>query len=244
MPPPSLDSFDAEQVAFAARAWTMKGEQEHRSAAVFAEAVSLLLFIGAPLDLVSAFSRVVSDEVLHTELCVRMAAALGAAPPAPRPLETGPVDAAGRRMRALRIVLVEGAIGETISSALFTTGRRIAEEPSIRAALSRILRDEVVHAKVSWEALAALVPGLAEAEQAALHEELRCALGAIEQDQMVPVLKRLERGDPFDGAWAALGVLPPELRVEAFYGALEKRVLPSLTKLGLDGAAAWNDRYR
>jgi hypothetical protein len=44
-------------------------------------------------------------------------------------------------------------------------------------------------------------------------------------------------------AYAALGVLNPEVRVDAFYLAVERLVLPRLTRVGLDGAMAWKTRY-
>ncbi len=236
--------FDTEAVRFASRAWTMKAEQEHRSAAVFADAVSLLVDTGAPLDVVSAIARVVSDEVAHTELCRRMAHAFGAETPILTPLAREPLAAEAGRARALRLLLVEGAIGETISCALFDAGRHVTKEPASRAALARILRDEVVHARVCWEALTVLVHARDDATIAALQRTATRALGGIEHTQMAPVLARLNRGDRFDAAWGELGVLPPETRVAAFYSAIEKRVVPRLTALGLDGEAAWRDRYR
>jgi hypothetical protein len=39
-------------------------------------------------------------------------------------------------------------------------------------------------------------------------------------------------------------VLHPEARVEAFYTAIERLVLPRLTRLGIDGQLAWKERYR
>ncbi len=244
LPAPEIDRFEPEAVRFSARAWTMKAEQEHRSAAVFAEAVSLLVDTGAPLDVVSALSRVVSDEVSHAELCTRMARVFGAENPVLTPLPRTPLAPEARRARALQLLLVEGAIGETISCALFNAGRHVTREPLSRAALARILRDEVGHARVCWEALGVLGREPDGATLASFQEIARNALGTIEQSQMAPVLARLKRGDPFDPAWGELGVLPPEKRVEAFYGAIEKRVVPGLTSLGLDGEAAWRDRYR
>jgi len=44
-------------------------------------------------------------------------------------------------------------------------------------------------------------------------------------------------------AHAALGVLAPEARVEAFYVTVERLVLPRLSRLGLDGDTAWSRRY-
>ena len=144
-------------------------------------------------------------------------------------------------MRAVEITLVEGAMGETISSALFAAGRSDAEERDARAALARILRDEAMHARRFWRLLDALRgPG----DDGRLHAVAARALGVIERTQIVPVLRRLERGAPFDSAWAALGVLAPEARVEAFYRAIERRVVPQLNARGLDGTRAWNARYQ
>jgi hypothetical protein len=38
--------------------------------------------------------------------------------------------------------------------------------------------------------------------------------------------------------------MDPEVRVETFYWAVERLVVPRLTRLGLDGVRAWEDRYR
>ena len=39
-------------------------------------------------------------------------------------------------------------------------------------------------------------------------------------------------------------MIPPEVRVEAFYGALEQVALPRLGRLGFDARRAWEERYR
>ncbi len=166
-------------------------------------------------------------------------------PPANKPLPRAsvPAEPAARRARGLEIIAMEGAVGETISCAVFLSAQRFAEERATKAALGSILRDEVLHARMSWEILAVVVPTLADEEKEALHRHVSWGLGAIEQTHMLPVLRRLERGEAFEPAWAALGVVEPERRVNAFYGALEKRVVPGLDRLGLDGERAWRDRY-
>jgi hypothetical protein len=243
LPAPSLGGYAPDQVAFAARAWTMKAEEEHFSAAIFADALSYLVDAEVPLDLLGGLHRVVGDELRHVELCLDLARRFEAPTPTARHLPRHQVPSAPdeRRARGRSILLVEGAIGETLSSALFATGRRVAEEPCIRAALGLILRDEVLHARFFWEALAALEPG--ERDKEALHREASAALGMIETTQVLPVLRRLEQGARFEPAWAALGVIPPEERVETYYQAIEGRVIPRLDRLGLDGATAWDKRY-
>jgi hypothetical protein len=237
-------AYTRAQVAFAARAWTMRSEEERRSAAVFADLLALLADGDAPLEVLREVHVIVGDEIRHADLCARMAESLGAPTPTSSPLaRSSPVPTVReeRRVRALEIALVEGAIGETISSALFGAGRRAAEEPRTRGALSEILRDEVRHAARYWNLLDGLrLPRDAEH----LHAVAARALGAIERTQMVPVFNRLASGKPFDPAWGALGVIPPEARVDAFYRAVENRVLPQLTARGLDGQRAWAIRYR
>ncbi len=247
VPEPSLEPFTAEQVAFAARAWTMKAEEEHHSAATFADLLSLFVDVThVPLDLSGTIARVVADELRHTELCLELARRYGASPPRARPLDrrSVPVDPRGRWLHGLSIVLVEGAMGETVSSALFLAGFKGSTEPCTKAALGLILRDEVLHARGFWEALELLRGDLDDEAREALHVEVSRALAAVEKGRVLPALRRLERGEPFDPAWAALGVLPPEVRVEAFYEAVERRVCPRLDRLGLDGARAWTNRYR
>jgi hypothetical protein len=236
-------AYTPEQTAFAARAWTMRAEEERQSAAVFSELLGLLADGDVPLDVVRDVHAIVGDEIRHAGDCAAMAAALAAPAPASRLLpraEPAPVTAEGRRSLALRIVLVEGAIGETISAALFAAGRNAAAEPRVRDLLGRILCDESLHARRFWEILDAL---RLERDTAELRAVATRALGLVEQLQIVPTLGRLSRGEPFDAAWAELGVLPPEARVDAFYAALERRVLPALTARGLDGAGAWARRY-
>jgi hypothetical protein len=188
----------------------------------------------------------VADEIRHTRLCATIGARLGA--PAVR-YDAAPVRARVRALpdgprRAAGILLVEAAIGETISTMLFRAGRRGATEPLTRAALTIIVGDEVRHQHNGWAGLRALWPSLAEEARAWLQDEATRGLAGAEQRIALPALQRLEAGTPFDRAHAALGVLPPETRVDAFYAAVERLVIPRLTALGLDGARAWRDRYR
>lgn len=135
-------------------------------------------------------------------------------------------------------------MGETISTWLFRAGRRSAREPLTRAALTSILVDEVRHQRLGWEASKALFPRLSPDERSVLQREASLALAAFEQQNARPALERLQRREPFDPKCAELGVLAPAERVDAFYVAVEKFVLPRLDALGLDGGRAWSERYR
>ena len=137
-------------------------------------------------------------------------------------------------------------MGETISMYLFRAGRRASIEAGPRRgkALSSIVDDEVRHQRLGWQALAFLWPTLDQSMRAFLQSEATRGLAMCEQQIARPAMLWLQEKKPFDPAYAALGVLHPESRVEAFYFAVERFVVPRLTRLGLDGDLAWQTRYR
>lgn len=180
------------------------------------------------------------------ECCAEVGARLGAPPPK---YDAAPVRARLSRLpdpllRAASLHLVELAIGETISTYLFRAAYRAAREPLTRAALQSILRDEVRHQRLGWSALEALWPTLAEPVRAGLQHHAARGLAACEQQTAKPAMLWLKERRPFDPEYAALGVLHPEQRVEAFYFAVERFVVPRLGRIGLDGSTAWELRYK
>ena len=192
------------------------------------------------------FLSAAHDEIFHARLCAAVGARLGAEVPR---YNAGPVRArlaalAEPTTRACALTLIEVAVGETISLAMFRAGRRAAREPLTRAALERILIDEVRHQRLGWSAIFEWWPALDPQRREALQEEARRGLGAMEQQIAAPALRRLEAGIAFERAYGDLGVLAPEARVEAFYAAVERLVIPRLTRLGLDGGRAWHERYQ
>src|SRR3954471_23112122 len=68
----------SEPVLVAARqSWTSAAFQEHRTASACCATLRALVEARAPLDLIAGFSRFPLDEVVHVELCARMAMELG-----------------------------------------------------------------------------------------------------------------------------------------------------------------------
>lgn len=245
LPEPELRGYTLDEIAFARLGWPMRAAEELRSALVFRALARAASRSAVPPEWTDRFASAARDELHHAKLCVAVGAQLGApAPdydPAPVHARLGALPEPGHR--ALSLLLVEVAIGETISTELFKAGRTAAVEPLTRAALGSILRDEVGHAQLGWSGVGALWPALAERHRDALELEVTRSLGAFERQIAVPALRRLEAGEPFNSAHAALGVLPPEARVQAFYTAIEGLVLPRLTRLGIDGRRAWARRY-
>jgi hypothetical protein len=243
--PAGWDRFDASDLTIAARAWSARAVQERRSAAVFATISSGLASWPVSLGLSSALARIVVDELRHADLCRRMAVELGGT------VEDDDLGSAERRLRppgraatnaALSLLLIEGAVGETISAAIFAATRAVTEEPRTHSALSVVLRDEVRHARTCWEALAALTTEM-EADLPTLGRDLSHEMGVVEIHSVLPALKRGDAGDLGKPEHAALGILPPLRRVEVFYATWEGTIIPRLRKLGIDGKRIWAERY-
>jgi hypothetical protein len=241
---PDLAPYTDEQIRFAASAWPMRAAEELRSGLIFRALTRAAKKVGFAEP--AHFSIAVRDEVRHAHLCAAVGRRLGADAPRydARPVRArlGALPSPLGRLAAL--LLVEIAMGETISMWFFRIGHRAAVEPLTRAALGEIVADEASHQHLGWTSCEELWPNLDDARREALQLEATHALRAFEQQSAAPALRRLENNEPFDPAYAALGVLAPETRVEAFYAAVEEMVVPRLTRLGLDGARAWAERYR
>ena len=246
LPPVDLTGFTPAQVVFATAAWPMRAAEELRSALIFRALTRAARAAKLPEPWTKRFEAMVGDEVGHARLCAEVGSRLGAERPRydARPVRARLTALPDPMGRATAILLIEAAMGETISMALFRAGRRAATEPLTRAALSAILADEVRHQRNGWTGMTALWPRLSGPQREALQLEATNGFAAFEGKVAVPALRRLEAGEPFDPAYAALGVLAPEARVDAFYRAVEHLVVPRLTALGLDGARAWSERYR
>lgn len=231
-------------LAIAREAWPLRAAEELRSARIFRALWETSRSVLPAWSL--RFRAVAHDELGHARLCATIGAELGAQPPRHdrRPVLRRLASLPEARLRTAALLLVEVAIGETVSMPLFRAGWRGATEPRVRAALKRIAADEAHHLQLGWDGSFALWPTLTEGERAALWREARSGLRALEEQIALPALRYLERGGRFQPELAGLGVLDPEVRAETFYGAVERVVLPRLEELGLDGQRAWRERYR
>jgi len=243
LPAPQLAAFSPDQLSFAFGAWPLRAAEELRSALIY-RALARASASALP-EFTARFAAVAREEVGHARLCATVGAQLGAAAPAydARPVRARLACVPDPHARTLALVVSEVAIGETISMAMFRESRRATTEPMTRAAIESILADEARHQQLGWDALAALAAGGAAAHEA-ISAEATTTLAHSEQQIAAPSLRFLERGDAFDPAWAQLGVIHPERRVEAFYAAVEQLVLPRLAELGIDAQRAWTNRYR
>ncbi|HXU02950.1 MAG TPA: hypothetical protein VN903_18415 [Polyangia bacterium] len=240
MPWDTLDPRDyTEEVLAAARqSWTGAAFQEHRTAAACASTLRALVEACAPLDLIAAFSRFPLDEIVHVELCARMAMALGGgaelryadsaicadANPALPPL-----------LRATELVVRNFCVGEALSIPLLHGAWMRATHPLAHAVLGRIVRDEAAHGVVGWSFLDWALPQLDAGDGVTfVRRTAEAAIGEIRR--LWAQLARRPLSPASDGH--PLGWLGSQAYLEIAERSLRTRVVAPFAARGIDVSAA------
>jgi hypothetical protein len=138
-----------EELVLAARAsWTSAAFQEHVTGAACAETLRCLIEARAPVDLIAVASRFPLDELVHVELCARMAMELGGGTEIlhdPSNLFARPSPQLRPLMRAAELVVFNFCVGEALSVPMLRGTWQAATHPLPRAILGRIVKDEAAH---------------------------------------------------------------------------------------------------
>ena len=133
--------------------WSRLAQMEHASIAAFARFNLQLLSLGAPASLIDACTRAMADETAHSRLCFQMASHYGGAPLGPGPLDIGQCLNATSRSEILKLVLLEGCLGETSAALEAAEAAAIATDSAVKSAFARIARDEQRHAELAFRFL-------------------------------------------------------------------------------------------
>lgn len=219
----------------AARTWRGRMVNEHVSAQVFAGLVPQLMGAAFPPVAIAALPGMIADELRHAEQCAGVVLALGHAPVAPLPAlarmpdhpEVGPLEA------ALRNLLSVCCLSETVAVAVIRAEQAELEGTALGGVLSRILADEVQHARFGWTLLGTLAPLLDEAARARTRRYLVTALQHLEDYE----LPRLPVHLGLRPELALAGVCDGGLARQIFQDTLSLVVLPELERVGLRPAA-------
>lgn len=145
-----------EDVIDARGHWTLAAFQEQRTGAACAETVRALLACRAPLDLVAVASRFPLDEIVHVELCARVAEALGGgAPIRYDPCRLAPVPDRDEPplVQAAELIVAAFCVGEAFSVPVLRGTWHAAKHPLLRGVLGVIVRDEAGHGAFGWNFL-------------------------------------------------------------------------------------------
>ncbi len=233
MPWGTLDtsSYPAEVVLAARRAWTGAAFQEHRTGASCALTLKALIEARAPLDLIAVACRFPLDEMVHVEMCARLAMELGGGTEirhTPQALVYEPSRELSPLLYASELVVHNFCVGEALSIPLLRGSWKAAAQPLTRAVLGRIVRDEALHGGFGWSYLA----------WAEHTPEERVHLSQLAARSIRGILNNwdyLKREDPDARPKAhALGWMQTRDYLKLAARSLERNVLAPLCKHGID----------
>lgn len=224
--------------------WRQRMAHEHRSAQTFANLLPNLIEAEAPLDFKTVALRSAMDELRHAALCAQVVELLGGDPTLELGLGPEPPTVHGDlppREQALRNLVFVGCISETIAVGLLTEERDLSEEPFVRRALTQLLADETLHARVGWAYLAHTWPGLDADARARTTDYVGRALGYYEQCIIASTIPGVFGEEVLADA-QRLGFSEPRNAKQLAYQAIEEVVIPELAAAGLDVGPRWRDR--
>ena len=248
------DAYDEPLRRAAAVQWAGRARAEHGSVHQFTQIGHALSDVRAPLHVLGAIARLITDEVRHAELCAEMAHACwpeGRAgddggvfgwPPPEAPWHAPKKDALEQWIA--EAIAIACCLGETLSRPMLEAIAVVATCPIAEGCARQILRDEHLHATFGWETLAWLVPRLGDEGRTALRRRIGDAFAGLQRTTACGIAVEDVAGKELEitrGA-ANLGTLTNEQYAMIFYATVEQEIIPSLDALGLDGRAAWSRR--
>ncbi len=137
---------------------------------------------GAPKRLTRAASRAARDEVRHARTTRAIARRFGG--------RAAPVEIVRRGARSLEEIAlenaVEGCVNETFGALVASYQAEHAADPSVRAAMKHIARDETRHAELAWEIARWLEPRLSPDERARVRGARQAAVARLAAEQRTP----------------------------------------------------------
>jgi hypothetical protein len=220
--------------------WLRRVEAEYRSAAIAQHLGLWLIQIGASPDLVRRSQRVARDELVHASQARRVYHAAGGGGTAV--LDRGRLGLAARAGEPLELDVARACVdafclGETVAVRLFAALREGCTVAPARAALDRVLRDEVLHRDLGWDMLGWLLDLPVGGEVRRLVERELPAMFARLSASYAPPGSREDRAmTAEDRAW---GLMPGARYAAVLERSVTRDHLPRFARLGIDGRAAW-----
>lgn len=240
MPWGTLDPrpFSEAVLVAARRSWTSAAFQEHRTAAACAATLRALISARAPLDLIAGFARFPLDEVVHVELCARMAMELGGGTELwhePSALCADADPSLSPLLQATELVTRNFCVGEALSIPLLHGTWLRATHPLPRAILGRIVRDEAAHGIFGWTFLDWALPLLPASGPSLIRRTAELTIAEIHK--LWAEVRRRPPLSPSDGH--ALGWMGSAEYLELAARSLQTRVLTPLRDRGIQLSSAF-----
>lgn len=220
--------------------WLRRVEAEYRSAAITQHLGLWLIQIGAPPDLIGDSLTIVSDEMMHAELCHATFVAAGgtSTPNLARETLGLPRSRAPIEHDVLRHGVEVFCLGETVAVRLFKRLRKGCTAPVARRALDRVLRDEVRHRDFGWTLLEWMLstPNAKEyrsilaTELPGMFRRLRHSYARAKRASGAASAPAPRNFSPEARAW---GLMPPEEYADAVDETVARDYRPRFAALGV-----------
>ncbi len=229
----SLDLSHASPAALlvARTTWTEMAFQEHRTGAACAATLQALIAARTPIDLVAMASRFTLDEMVHVELCARLAQLFGGGAPVsydPKAIIVLPAPELTPTLAAAELVVRNFCVGEASSVAVLRGSWHATKQPLIKAVLARIVKDEATHGAFGWIFLDWVEEALSDSDRLHLSKQAAATMDAvIERWAFIPKVDDETDED-------RLGWMESKSYVELARRSLRKAVLEPLRSYGLD----------
>ncbi len=242
MPWGTLDvrGLPESEVVASRKSWTGAAFQEYRTAVACAATLRALLECKAPIDLVALATRFPLDEMVHVELCSRMAMEIGGGTELRFDPDRLVLDADPKLpplLRAAELVTRFFCVGEALSIPLIRGTWHASAHPLPRAVLGRIVRDEAAHGTFGFTFLDWAVPELREAEVAHLGRQADIAIAFI-QRQWRGIAARAQGA--FDSQGNALGWMGTGAYLDLARRSMQEKVVGPLRERGIP-IQAWTE---
>ncbi len=219
-------------VIAARRSWTGAAFQEHRTGAACAETLRCLIECRAPLDLIAVASRFPLDEMVHVELCARMAMELGGGTEIlhdPSNMIVHANAALAPLLRAAELVVYNFCVGEALSIPMLHGTWQASVHPLPRAILGRIVKDEAAHGIFGFAFLDWASDGLDASDREHLGRTADLAIAGIHG--LWDDIRRRPRGPAH--TVHALGWMETDAYLELARRSMRSRVIEPLLARGI-----------
>jgi hypothetical protein len=213
---PRLDALGAEDRAELAAHYMDVALMEHASIAAFARFALELLALGAPPELLTDTYAAMSDETTHARDAFALASAYAGRTMGPGALDVDRAMTERERADVVRTAILEGCIGETVAAVEAAEALAHAEDPAVRAALERVVRDETRHAELAWR----FVKWVIESNPSGLRDAALTALSSVVASELEASPTSAVRREPGRAPLLAHGALDIDTRRD-----LRRRVL-------------------
>lgn len=246
-----LERYDPELVEFSRHQWAGRAVAEYHSTAQFAQLITRLTHLGAPVELIGAATRLITDECRHAELCARMADLLGGRGDHHVPQRGLSLleEEADPWLQIALSVLEVCCFGETLSIPMLESIEMVATDETPRAIARIIAADEEYHSRYGWEVMAWLMPRLKPKQRARIQDRLPMTFAHFERvigssPKMLEALagQDVEISPSTPESAPNLGTLSILQYAAIFYHTVQEQLLPQLEALGFDATGAWVNR--